>query len=246
MLEQIMVSRDGSALAERAVPWTAHKEAGMTNTAGEHRAVSLVELSCGQVDEAAAVLARSFQEDPNFAVIHRDPIRRARALPHAFRGAIRDALPYGGVIAAVYRSGIVGVAVWLPPGRFPPTALRQARLARDYLRVLGADPSSFWPIMRFSRAAIRLHPREPHWYLEAIGVAQGFRGRGIGSRLLTVITARADQANVGCYLETATERNVPFYAAHGFAVVRDGVGLTPDGPSFWLMWRQGAECGAPD
>lgn len=239
MVEHIMASRDGSPLAARALPGAARKQASMTDTAseGERLAVDVVELSSAQVDEAAAVLARSFQEDPNFAVLHRDPLRRARALPQVFRGSLRDALPYGGVLAAVHRGGIVGVAIWLPPGRFPPTALRQARLAGAYLRVLGTDPSSFRPLLRFGRAAIMLHPREPHWYLEAIGVAQGWRGRGIGSRLVSAITARADQAHVGCYLETATERYVPFYASHGFAVMQGGVRLTPDGPSFWLMWR---------
>jgi GNAT superfamily N-acetyltransferase len=199
--------------------------------------VDVVELSSAQVNEAAAVLARSFQEDPNFTAIHRDPSKRARALPHVFRASIRDALPYGGVLAAVHRGEIVGVAVGLPPGRFPPTARRQAGVARDYLRILGADPLSFWHIMRFGRAAIKLHPREPHWYLEALGVEEGFRGRGIGSRLLAAITTRADQESVGCYLETATERNVPLYASHGFEVLRSGVRLAPDGPPFWLMWR---------
>jgi GNAT superfamily N-acetyltransferase len=132
-------------------------------------------------------------------------------------------LPYGGVLAADYRGEIVGVAVGLPPGRFPPTARRQARMARDLLRILGADPLALWHIMRFGRAALKLHPGEPHWYLEALGVEEGFRGRGIGSRRLAAITTRADQARVGCYLETATARNVPLYASHGVELLRSGV-----------------------
>ena len=78
MVEQFMVSRDGAPLTVRALPGATRTEACLTDTAGERLAVDVVELSSAQVDEAAAVLARSFQEDPNFAVIHRDPMRRAR------------------------------------------------------------------------------------------------------------------------------------------------------------------------
>jgi hypothetical protein len=111
MVKQFGVSRDGASLAAWALPGTVRKEAGRTDTAGERLAVDLAELTSAQVDEATAVLARCFQEDPNFAVIHRDPMRRAHALLHVFRGSIRDALPYGGVIAAVHHSEIVGVAL---------------------------------------------------------------------------------------------------------------------------------------
>jgi hypothetical protein len=47
--------------------------------------------------------------------------------------------------------------------------------------------------------------------------------------------ARADAAGVPCYLETAKERNVAFYRAHGFDVlVEDTI---PNAFRYWTMRR---------
>ncbi|MCY7418396.1 MAG: GNAT family N-acetyltransferase [Chloroflexi bacterium] len=44
------------------------------------------------------------------------------------------------------------------------------------------------------------------------------RGQGLGSALIELGTSRADAAGVPCYLETATQSNVDFYAKRGFEV----------------------------
>jgi hypothetical protein len=45
-----------------------------------------------------------------------------------------------------------------------------------------------------------------------------------------------DREHFPAYLESSKERNVDFYARHGFRV-RERITL-PDGPSLWLMWRE--------
>jgi GNAT superfamily N-acetyltransferase len=62
------------------------------------------------------------------------------------------------------------------------------------------------------------HALRPHWYLWAIGVVPSRQGEGLAAKLMAPILARADQANVDCYLETQYSKNVRIYERQGFAV----------------------------
>jgi ribosomal protein S18 acetylase RimI-like enzyme len=75
-----------------------------------------------------------------------------------------------------------------------------------------------------------------HSYLWAIAVDQSVQRRGIGKSLLKPGLDRADEQDTPVYLETHNEKNLPFYQALGFDLVREeslpGVGL-----KFWCMVR---------
>ena len=58
---------------------------------------------------------------------------------------------------------------------------------------------------------------------------------GIGSALIQPILDVCDRDEVPAYLESSKERNIDFYARHGFRVT-DELAL-PDGPPVWPMWR---------
>ena len=79
------------------------------------------------------------------------------------------------------------------------------------------------------------HPREPHWYLQAIGTDPPFQGKGYGGVLLRHRLAALDAAGLPAYLEASKESNVPLYANFGFAVT--GEIRMPDGPTLYSMWR---------
>ena len=82
----------------------------------------------------------------------------------------------------------------------------------------------------------RRHPREvPHWYLATLGTDPSEQGQGLGSAVLEPVLARCDEDGVGAYLESSKERNIDFYARHGFRVT--GELRLPRGPSVWPMWR---------
>lgn len=209
----------------------------MTTKAGASTEVCVTELSGDLVAEAAAVLARGFRRNPNFVDLFPDAEARARALPSLQRACLRDALGFGRVYAASCGDELVGVAAWLPPGAFPLSTWRQLRVAPDMVRVLAAAPRSVPRLARFVAGVSELHPAQPHWYLEVVGVEPGARGLGIGTRLLEPGLARADESGLPCYLETMTERNVAWYRGLGFEVRKSGVSFTPGGPPNWTMIR---------
>jgi ribosomal protein S18 acetylase RimI-like enzyme len=200
--------------------------------------VRVSELPDDLLVEAAGVLTRSFLTNPNFVNLFPDDEVRARALPHVQRACLRDALRAGHVYAANRGGEIVGVAAWLPPGWFPLSVRRQLRAAPDIARVFRAAPRSLGRLLRFTSGLAKLHPAQPHWYLEAVGVEPGAQGMGIGTRLLEPVLARVDEEGQPCYLETMTERNVAWYRRLGFEVRSAGVTFTRGGPPNWTMLRR--------
>ncbi len=76
----------------------------------------------------------------------------------------------GSAYAAVTDDGaVLGVAIWLPPGRYPWSVRRQLRGAGWMLRVLRAAPGSFRAFMKTGANGARLHPTYRHWYLRDDG-----------------------------------------------------------------------------
>lgn len=199
--------------------------------------MNVTTLLRGQEQAAAAALAASHADYPAFRAVFPDPARRARALRPFFTSAIRDAIPFGSVLAALDESRVLGVGVWLPPGAFPWSVSRKLRAVPELLKVLAADPGSYPSFLRYGANAERAHPRGPHWYLVVLGIRPEAQRRGIGSRLVEPILERADRDGVDCYLETSDRANVGFYQRFGFSVGDDALPLVPGGPTHVAMRR---------
>ena len=184
-----------------------------------------------RVDAAriAAVLARAFDDDPLVTWMFPDErVRRAR-LPRFFRTLLRPAL----ALDEVYTTTTVeGAAFWNPPGTFPFGWVTNARVGLAVATMLGPHLRACAPgLLYFDRH----HPTEPHWYLQMLGTDPDAQGRGVGSALLRTVLDRCDEAGARVYLEASKEKNVPFYARHGFVVTEEM--QVPRGPRVWAMWR---------
>ena len=133
------------------------------------RAVRIVPLIVADVPEAGALLAASHRDYPAFCHVFPDPAKRARVLGACQTTATRDAARHGHALAA-YRDGhLVGVALWMPPGRFPPGPLRALRMAAGLGRAALADPANF---PRFARDGAALAMALPQYQ---VGVSAGTR-----------------------------------------------------------------------
>jgi GNAT superfamily N-acetyltransferase len=201
--------------------------------------IRIVRLAPEQAKLAGAILARSHADYPSFRHLFPDAERRARVLPAVFSGVARDAARLGSAYGALDSdAGLRGVAIWLAPGKFPWSPLRQLRGTGWMLSVLRADPRSFRAFMQTGANSARLHPADPHWYLETMGVDPNIQRRGLGGRLLKPVLEMADRDQVACYLETADPRNADYYARHGFVVESPALRVVPNGPAHIAMRRR--------
>ncbi len=192
-------------------------------------------LQRDQVRLAVETLARAFHDDPIVLYLFRRERRRPAAIRAFMAGALGDALPFDEVHAAVDGTDVLGIAAWLPPRANPQSVRRQLRQLPSLARVATIAPGAAVGL-RMIAAMQRVHPHDEHWYLHTLGVDPADQGRGLGGRLLEPVLARADDADLPCYLETAKEKNLAWYARHGFAT-RSELRPTKTGPPVWTMWR---------
>jgi ribosomal protein S18 acetylase RimI-like enzyme len=195
--------------------------------------VEIVRLGVDRYEEASAVLAAAFQDDPAWGWVLPSARRRAALLPWLFRVAFEV------TEAEVWTTAgpLVGCARWLPPGRPEVHVAPMLRaLVATPLRVREAT-SRFLAYGRAVEAMRLAAVPEPHWYLAGIGVDPATRRRGIGTALLAPGIEAAERACLPCALLTNTEANLAFYARSGFEVVSEG--STPEqGPRAWVMRRR--------
>jgi ribosomal protein S18 acetylase RimI-like enzyme len=184
------------------------------------------------VPALTAMLVRAFDDDPVAIWACRSATVRPRMLEGLYRARLRLLIAHREVWTV---DDLGSAALWAPPGRWQTTLRQDAALARclAHPRVLAR-----LPLLAFGlRGVQRRHPHAPpHWYLSLVGTDPDARGRGLGSAVLAPVLAQCDRDGVAAYLESSKERNVDFYARHGFRVTEE-VRL-PRGPRMWPMWRE--------
>lgn len=127
-----------------------------------------------------------------------------------------------------------GAALWVPPG---VAAVHDDDAAELEARMGVLDPTALSRAAACTDAFAAVHPAEPAWYLNFLGVAPGQQGRGIGSALLRSVLAQCDVGGEAAYLEATSERNRALYERHGFRVLRE-IPLPDGGPTSYAMWRE--------
>lgn len=182
-------------------------------------------------DEAsalAAMLARAFEDDPVMAWAFPHATSRLAWYRRFYRQRLRALLPGGEVYTA---AGLAGAALWAEPEQWRPSLRETLALA---LLVPGTGRATGRVLRGLAQIEAR-HPETPHWYLSILGTEPSRRGEGIGSRLLEPVLEGCDADELPAYLESSKERNLAFYARHGFRVT--GELRLPGGPPVWFMWR---------
>jgi GNAT superfamily N-acetyltransferase len=193
-------------------------------------------LQVEEVEAAARVLARAFQNDPLQMHTFPDAAERAeKSIPH-FAAIIRYGLLAGEVWTTDQRVEAVGV--WWPPGRseLDPAAAEHSGL-NALPELLGEQAMQrFMHVIGHVEALHRQDAAQPHWYAMVLGVEPGRQGQGLGSQLLQAVFEKADAEGMPCYLETCQPANVAFYRKHGFEVLREGT-VPATAIGYWTFFR---------
>ena len=200
-----------------------------------------VRLDKTQVKRAAHVLARAFQDDPLCVYFFPEVSERRNRLPHLFRVPVHHGVLYGEVYAT--SPNLEGVAVWVPSEKADMSLLpivRSGGLSMAFRMGKGGSARAM-RCTAYASAVRKRHAPFRHRYLESIGVAPEFQGKGYAGALLKPMFARMDAERLPCYLETQNEKNVPLYERYGFQVVEEGRIPTTE-LSNWAMLRQKSGC----
>jgi ribosomal protein S18 acetylase RimI-like enzyme len=194
--------------------------------------VALERLGPGELDAAAALLARAFSDDPVLSFLL-GPGREGE-LRLIFGALSRDASRFGEVAGVRADGALAGVAVWLAPGAHPLSLRRELRALPDWGRLARTHPRAVPRLLRASRTLDALHPPEPHWFLSLLGVEPGLQRRGIGRGLVDPGLRRAEGMGVPVHLDTGRPDNVAWYRRLGFEVSAE-VRAVPGAPPSWGM-----------
>lgn len=128
----------------------------------------------------------------------------------------------------------LGVAIWKAPNQWKMSTGDMVRALPAMLRAFGTKA----PRMIGAFNAIeKVHPKEEHYYLEALGTRQDMQSKGVGSAVIRHMLDRCDAEGMPAYLESSNVRNVPFYARHGFETTGEIV-VGTGAPTVTAMWRE--------
>jgi ribosomal protein S18 acetylase RimI-like enzyme len=95
-------------------------------------------------------------------------------------------------------------------------------------------------LTRFANSGAALEqafPREPVWYLQALGVHPSAQRRGVGAALLRDGLALVDADNARCHLHTSDAANVQYYKRWGFELTQPAFSAGAGGPTYYGMTR---------
>ncbi|HEX4533540.1 MAG TPA: GNAT family N-acetyltransferase [Rhizomicrobium sp.] len=181
-------------------------------------------------DPLCATLARAFYDDPVFMHFLPDNATREAKLVRVWKILFKLGLPHG---ACYTTDNYESITLWRPPNGWHVPFFAYVLNGPALLSIFGVN------VLRVFATTDRMekiHPHEPHWYLQTIGTDPKFQGKGYGGVIMRDRLAAVDAAHMPCYLESSKDTNIPIYQSFGFEVT--GAIQVPDGPKIWPMWRK--------
>lgn len=182
-----------------------------------------------EVPDVACSLAAAFYDDPVVAHVWPDAAKRLRRSERNFATQIEVLWDRREIYADTQFSSI---AVWARPdeweiplravARMTPSAIRNRVRLASLLAYLRTD---------------KLHPDEPHWYLEFLGTVPDKQGKGYGAKVLAPVLERADEEGIPVWTWSSNRRNLAFYHRQRFEVL-DELPFAAGGPPIFPIRRE--------
>ncbi|MEM6578768.1 MAG: GNAT family N-acetyltransferase [Pseudomonadota bacterium] len=149
--------------------------------------------------------------------------------------SIAEARRYGRVCELP--EGFRGISVWsLPLSSYDAEKKSDAKKAFIQSR-MGAEAFQTYSDICCSMARqTEAVTEKTDWYLSIAGISPAYQSQGFGPQIIRPVLTEADAADIGSYLETFTERNMPFYARLGYQVIAS-FEEPVIGARYWVMRR---------
>ena len=194
------------------------------------------QLRSVEIEDAAVVLGRAFQDDPLMAYAIPDDDLRAMILPGSGRPGVWLANHLGQVWCT---DDLAAVACWRTPGQQRTSAaqLHEAGASQLPQSLRDGVGSRTEPVYEYLESRRDAHDiPAAHWYLTMIGVEPGRRRQGLGSAVMSPVLSTATEQHVPVYLETFGPQNVAFYSGQGFELIETAPEPS-SGLTYWLFLR---------
>lgn len=159
------------------------------------------------------ILVRSFDDNKSVNYIVRQDRSRVRRLTRLMEYSFDYCQLFGEVFLSDDRKGCMLAVL---PDRKRTTLASIMLDVRLALTCVGL--SNLGKVMDRETKVKNVHPRESFYYLWFIGVEPSEQNKGIGGMLLKGVLQRSEAMGRPVYLETSTEKNVPWYRKFGFEV----------------------------
>ena len=201
--------------------------------------VSEGSLKGDQLEEAVQVSVRAFDDDPFFEYLFPGEAQRHRSVATLHRTVLRHVAAVGVTRTAFVDDRIAGVALWVPPGKWPYSPMLQLRQLFGSVSAFAPHLSSLSRARPIMQAVVQAHPKRPQWYLQLLMVDPPFQRHGIGGMLQTPTIEACDREGTFAWVETQKEENLAYYQRFGFTVVAEHRPV-PDAPAMWSLGREPA------
>jgi GNAT superfamily N-acetyltransferase len=191
-----------------------------------------IELPASKIVDAAHLLSRSFHDDPMTVFLY----PAGENIPYQFYILnVEHALMNG---RAFTTPSLKGVAVWRYFGNEVNPATKIQNDPRTHIKEF-LDEKTLQKLMLIGKATNSMHQNSVvgmHYYLFFLAVEPEIQGKGIGSLLIQPMLQIANKKRLPCYLETMREKNLAFYAKHGFQICSE-MQVPEKGPHIWGLIR---------
>ncbi len=198
---------------------------------------SLFQLQKQNVVEASLIAARAFQDDLIDSYFFPNPYKRKEILPAFYEYRLNSAVRHGMVYAT--SSKMKGIAAWIHSdlGEIPMWQLIRSGGFKLFRKVGYRVTSKMMPVNDYVTSMRRKNAGDRYLHLEILAVDPKFQGMGYAKKLLEPMFEQLDSEKLPCFLETATEKNVPLYQNFGFEVADEGT-IPGTEISLWNMMRK--------
>ena len=198
---------------------------------------NLLQLNESNIKPAAEVLALAFQNYPLLQYGFPGELEREKMASYFFQYFLSYCVRYGEVYAT--SPNLEGIAVWIPSTNYPVTFWRLLHSVPPLI-IFGLGMHRGFKMRRLGEYLDTVHKRLTpfkHWFLQTIGIAPQFQGKGYAGKLLRPMLSKIDEEGLPCYLETLDEQNVSLYEHFGFKIV-DKSNVPETSLTNWAMLRE--------